>query len=137
MLRNYITITLRNLLRQKGYSFINILGLSIGLMACLFIVLFIVDELSFDKHHENGDKIYRFVVSYGESKESEMSIPIHAYRIREAVLTEFPEIEKITRLTHPSPVRCEYDDNLIDVTLSAVDQDFMDIFTVELLEGSK
>jgi putative ABC transport system permease protein len=137
MLRNYITITLRNILRQKGYSLINILGLSIGLMACLFIVLFIIDELSFDKHHENGDNIYRFVVSYGESKENEMAIPIHSYRLREAVLTEFPEIEKVSRLTHPSPVRCEFDDKLIDISLAAVDQDFLDIFTVELIEGSK
>ena len=59
MLRNYIKIALRNILRHKGYSFINIFGLSIGMTACILILLYVQDELSYDKYHENHENIYR------------------------------------------------------------------------------
>lgn len=55
-------VALRNLLKRKGYTVINVLGLATGMAICLLIVLFINDELSFDKQHEKGDRIYRMVV---------------------------------------------------------------------------
>lgn len=59
MLRNYFLVALRNLKRNKVYSFINIAGLSIGLACCMLIVLYMMDEVSFDKFHKKGDQIYR------------------------------------------------------------------------------
>jgi len=59
MLENYIKVALRNLWRGKGYTFINIFGLAIGLTCCLLIVLFVRDELSYDRHHKYADRIYR------------------------------------------------------------------------------
>jgi len=59
MLKNYIKIALRNITRQKAYSLINISGLAIGIAACILILLFVKDELSFDRYHENADRIYR------------------------------------------------------------------------------
>ena len=59
MIRNYLVITLRNVLKYKSYSFTNILGLSIGIACCLLILLYIQDEMSYDKYHENADRIYR------------------------------------------------------------------------------
>ena len=59
MLRNYILVAIRNLKRNKVYSFINIAGLSIGLACCMLIVLYMMDEVSFDKFHKKGDQIYR------------------------------------------------------------------------------
>ena len=58
MFRNNFKIALRALLKQKAFSFINIIGLAIGLSASLFILLWVQDELSFDKFHENADRIY-------------------------------------------------------------------------------
>lgn len=61
MFRNYLKIAIRNILKYKTHSFIKIFGLSIGIAACMFIYLFVADELSFDKFHKNGDHLYRFV----------------------------------------------------------------------------
>ena len=59
MLRNYIKIALRNLLKYKGYTFINVFGLALGLVTCLFILQFIQDEKAYDQFHEKGDQIYQ------------------------------------------------------------------------------
>ena len=57
MLRNYLTIAYRQLLRHKGYSLINILGLAVGIACCLIILLYVQDELSFDNFHEKGERV--------------------------------------------------------------------------------
>ena len=59
MLKNYLKIALRNIKRHKGYSFINITGLAIGMACCLFITIWVLDELSYDKFHENAANLYR------------------------------------------------------------------------------
>src|SRR5688572_543361 len=64
MLKNYITIALRNISRQFLYSFINILGLAVGMACSLVIFLYVYGEWSHDKHFENGDRIYRIGVSF-------------------------------------------------------------------------
>ena len=61
MIRNYLTVALRNLLRQPVYSLINVVGLAIGMAACMLIVLYIQDELSYDRYHPDADRIYRIV----------------------------------------------------------------------------
>jgi putative ABC transport system permease protein len=57
MLKNYLTIALRNLRRQKGYAFINIFGLAVGLAACCLILLYVRDELRFDSTHERAEQM--------------------------------------------------------------------------------
>ena len=59
MFKNYVLIGLRNTLKHKGYSFLNILGLAIGIACCILIFLYVRDELSYDKYHRNSDRIYR------------------------------------------------------------------------------
>lgn len=59
MIRNYFKTTLRNLIKHKGYSFINITGLALGIACCLLIILYVKDELTFDRFHKNGENIYR------------------------------------------------------------------------------
>ncbi len=61
MIKNYLKIALRTLQKYKGYAFINIFGLAIGLACCLLIVLFVRDELSYDRFHEKADRTYRIV----------------------------------------------------------------------------
>ncbi|HEY4205226.1 MAG TPA: ABC transporter permease [Puia sp.] len=94
MLKNYVKIAFRNLSRNKLYSAINILGLAVGLAVCLLIMLFIFDELSYDKHHKDGDRIYRiaFRASSGEDWSAQPA-PV-AFTIK----AEMPEVEQVTRL---------------------------------------
>ncbi len=57
MIKNYLTIALRNLTRQPGYTLINVLGLAVGLACFMIIMMYLVDEMSYDKWHKNGDPI--------------------------------------------------------------------------------
>ena len=59
MFKNYLTIAFRNLLKFKSFSIINIFGLAIGIASCVLIMLFVADELSYDKFYKNSDRIYR------------------------------------------------------------------------------
>ena len=59
MLKNYFKIAFRNLLKNKFYTSINIIGLAVGLATCLLILLYVLDELSFDKYNKNANRIYR------------------------------------------------------------------------------
>ena len=58
MLKNYLTVAVRNILRHKVYSFINIMGLAVGMACCMLILLWVQDEISYDRFHENADDIY-------------------------------------------------------------------------------
>ena len=64
MLKNFFKIAWRNLLRYKGFSLINILGLAIGIACCLLVTLFILDELSYDRYNKESDRIYRVVKDF-------------------------------------------------------------------------
>ena len=66
MLKNYLKIAIRNLRRHLGYSLINVIGLAVGLACCLFIIQFVRHELSYDRHHEYAERIYRIVSDWGD-----------------------------------------------------------------------
>jgi len=97
MFKNYFIVAFRNLLKRKGFSLINILGLATGMAVCLLIVLFIQSELSFDKQHEKAGNIYRVVLerSYPGRSTSYAIIP---QSIGAAIKTEYPEVLESTRL---------------------------------------
>src|SRR5215510_7426416 len=97
MFRNFLKVAIRNLLKRKGYTIINVLGLATGMATCLLIVLFVSDELSFDKQHVKGDNIYRMVVKrqYPGRTTSYAIIP-QSYA--KAVKQELPEVEEAVRV---------------------------------------
>jgi len=96
MLENYLKITLRNMKRHKGYSFINIAGLVVGIACTIFILLWVKDELSFDRFHENADRIYRVV-----SSTSDDGLPTNAngsFAVGRALKRDFPEVIETVRM---------------------------------------
>ena len=96
MLRNFAKIAARQIFRQKGYSFINIAGLTIGMACCILIMLWVQDELSFDKFHTGADRIYLL----GMAKELETGEQIFAAQqapMGPLVKESFPEVEEVTR----------------------------------------
>src|SRR5687767_14900342 len=91
MIKNYFKVALRNIIRRKGYSFINIAGLAIGIAACILIYLVVTYELSFDTHHKNASRIYH-VVTEDKNEQGVDYQPGVPYIAMDALRTEFPEI---------------------------------------------
>ena len=97
MIRNYLTIAIRNLLRQPVYSLINIIGLAIGMAACMLIVLYIQDELSYDRYHPNADRIYRIVDDI-ESGGQTIQTAGSPLSWAPALKRDYPEVEQFVRM---------------------------------------
>jgi putative ABC transport system permease protein len=96
MLGNYLKIALRNMKRHKGYTFINIAGLAVGIACTIFILLWVRDELSFDRFHENADQIYRVVFS--TSEDGSPTNANGAFGVGPALKRDFAEVTEIVRL---------------------------------------
>ena len=96
MLRNYIKIALRNLVRYKVYSFVNIGGLTIGIATSVLILLWVGDELSYDRYHTHADHLYRTIVSW-KVADQEVDYPTTPAPFAEFVQREIPEIQEVTR----------------------------------------
>jgi putative ABC transport system permease protein len=98
MLTNYIKIALRNLMKNKLFSFINISGMAIGLASCLLIGLFVRDELLFDRFHPDGDRTYRVYNIANQSDGTSRYLPIVPYPFASYMQKDFPEIESTLRM---------------------------------------
>ncbi|WP_461587989.1 ABC transporter permease [Winogradskyella sp.] len=139
MLRNYFKIAFRNLIRNRGFSLINLIGLSTGFAITLLIVLYVQFERSYENTHSNADNIVRLTLDYltGETvttEDSEMYPPVG-----EKMTSEIPEVEKFTRayaIGEPnSPIQIG-DKEFLMKNLYAVDADFFNMFNYELIHGS-
>jgi len=98
MLRNYIITAVRNLLRNPVYALINIFGLSIGITCSLLILIFIKNDISYDKFHENKDDLYRMVFEM-VNQDGRILSPQMTAPPAPAMMEEFPEVEAATRIT--------------------------------------
>ncbi|PKP52482.1 MAG: hypothetical protein CVT92_08620 [Bacteroidetes bacterium HGW-Bacteroidetes-1] len=135
MLKNFFLTSYRRLLRQPGFSLINIFGLAIGLAACLLILLYITDELSYDRFHEKADRIYR-VTTYGKFGNNEFHSTYTPAPFAEAIIREFPEVESVTRLMVLSQHSVRVGEKtFIEDRFAYADSVFFDVFSFELIEG--
>jgi putative ABC transport system permease protein len=97
MLKNFFKTAWRNVLRQKVFSFINISGLALSLLAVWLIALFIADELSYDRYHEKASRIYR-LVSHGRWGDEKFDITGTSGLAAETLKKDFPEVENALRM---------------------------------------
>ena len=136
MLKNYIKIAFRNLIRQKGYTFINIFGLATGIICCLLILVYVQDELSYDKYHEKADQIYR-IVNAGVIRGNQIEIPLVSGPWGPAMVEEFPEVLKAVRIKPPdSRWVIEHGNRKFpEKGLYFVDPSFFEVFDVEMVVG--
>ena len=95
MIRNYIKTAFRSLTKNKGFTAINVLGLSVGLATCLLIVFYVVDELSYDKYNIKADRIYR-ITEIAKLNGNEATYAGSEKPLMDAIKS-FPEIEKMAR----------------------------------------
>lgn len=137
MLYNYVKIAVRNMLRNKVFSAINIVGLSLGIAACLLIVLFVVDELSYDRHFSKANQIYR-VTTIGMLNHEPIGIPLTGAPVSAQIKKDFPEVLETTRMRHgPGGLFFTYDNRTFkEEKFAIVDASFFKIFDFPFLKGN-
>lgn len=134
MLRNYLKVGLRNLGRHKGFSIINIVGLAIGMACSILILLWVQDELSYDRFHSNAEHIYRINASLPEL---DVHAGITSAPIAHAALTEIPGIKNVVRLSgHHSSLFQVGERMFQEDGLLFVDSTFFQIFSFPLIAGN-
>ncbi len=136
MFRNFITITFRNLISHKAYSLINISGLSIGLASAILILLYVQDELSYDRFHENFDQIYR-VGLHGTIQGNEMIVALTCAPLAQTLVADYPEVMSTTRLFSLAgePIVRFQENSFLEDRFFYADSNFFDLFSTGLLRG--
>ena len=136
MLQNYLKTAFRNLWRKKGYTLINILGLSIGIACCLLILMHIRDETSYDKYHEHASRVYRMALEriYPDHVSNYAIIPAG---FADVLVQDIPEVEEVVRLRMAfGETIIEYGDHSFEeYNVMFADSGFFHLFSIPLLEG--
>ena len=135
MFKNYFTISLRNLVKNKFYSSINIIGLAVGLATCLLILLYVLDELSYDKYNTKADRIYRvnneikFGGNYFDLAQGPALMGITMVR-------EFPQVEQYTRIRwYGGFLVKKGNENIQEGRVGFADSTLFDVFTLPMITG--
>jgi len=134
MIKNYFRVALRNLRKHSGYSFINITGLAIGMAACILILLYVKDELSYDRFHENGDHIYR-VEREGFFQGTEYRTSYLGHPYGPTLENDFPEISQALRLWDLDLMVRNENLHFNEESIFFVDANLFEFFSLNLLEG--
>lgn len=137
MLKNYFLVAIRHLKRQPAYAFLNIFGLTIGIVSALLITLYLNQELSYDKQHENGKNIYRI--------SSDITEPDNSFRwavtqapLGRTVKEEFSEVDQYTRFAGAGDVQMRLNDvSYAAEDLFLVDSTVFNVFTFNFLRGDE
>ncbi|MDR6568788.1 ABC transporter permease [Chitinophaga ginsengisegetis] len=136
MIRNYLKIAFRNLKRQKVSTSINIAGLAIGLATCILIMLYVQDELSYDRYNENADRIFRVALKVRLNGDN-VGGPILGASAAQDLQQEFPEVLKTTRIRNQAGEFVSYGTTSFkEEHLLYTDSTFFDVFTIPFLEGN-
>jgi len=134
MLKNYLKTALRLMFRQKAYSAINIIGLSLGIAATLLIVLYVVDELSYDRFHAGAERMYRITFT-GRMADSEFKMAESAAPVGPAVAAEIPEVESVTRMGLWRSTPVAYHDKSFTEAVAVADANFFTFFSFRFTAG--
>lgn len=134
MLKNYLKSAIQFIKHNKVFAGINLTGLSIALAASFIMLLFVINELSYDRCHKNIKKVYRVLNYYVDFKQIQSGTP---YILATALKDEFPQIEKSARVRYLRGFSLKYKEEIITVNDAiATGSDIFDIFTLPLLSGS-
>jgi len=137
MFKNYLKIALRNLMRNKVFSVINIIGMAIGLTCGILLSLWIFDEIIYDKFHENGENIYRILENQSYSSQN-MQVAVTPGPLAESIKNDFPEIVYATRYSQGLTQVFKVKEKKITVTNGAfADEDFFKMFSFPIIKGSQ
>src|SRR6218665_2752973 len=137
MIRNYLKITWRNLLKNKTFSIVNISGLAIGFSSFILIGLYVLDELSYDKFHEKADRIYRIEADIRLGK-SDVSLAVTSGPIGAVLKKDYPEVEQYVRLyaREGSKFIRKGNEYVNENNIAYADSTLFDVFTLPVIAGN-
>ncbi|MCX6223899.1 MAG: FtsX-like permease family protein [Bacteroidia bacterium] len=137
MFFNYLKTSIRNLLRYKGYTLINIVGMTLGLASSILILLFVLDELSYDKFNNDYDRIYRVSVQ-AKVQGPEIRVAVSCVPIGPTLVKELPGVEQYTRLFPfgGDPLVRYEDKSFVEDGFVFADSTFFDVFTTRFIAGN-
>jgi putative ABC transport system permease protein len=137
MIRNYLKIAFRNLVKHKSFSFINITGVAIGLACFLLLTLYVKDELSYDRHHTNADRIYRLNRTF-LSKDGSVSLRLgHAAPpFGPLIQQDFPDVEQVVRMLETDAL-VRYGEKVFnEAEMFAAEANIFKVFSFNVLSGN-
>jgi putative ABC transport system permease protein len=140
MIINYIKIVVRGLLKGKTFSLINIVGLALGLSCFTIIMLYVENEISFDKFHQDSNNVVRVVKDFVNPDGTAIPDATTPPALAKAIRDELPEAEHVTRFVPTGGRRnlIEYGDKrFYELNVLRVDSSFLNVFDFELVKGSK
>jgi len=137
MLKNYFITAIRNLVRHKLYSFINIGGLTVGLAACLMIFLFVQNELAFDKMIPDGERIVRLETNDGINDTPNSRMAVSAGAIRNPLAASFPDMIEASTRMYTEWYFIRFEELKFSEQIWRVDSEFFDVFNLEIVAGNK
>ncbi|TSD66896.1 FtsX-like permease family protein [Inquilinus sp. KBS0705] len=135
MIKNYFKIALRNLWRHRGFSFINITGLSVGITACFFIFMYVAFELSYDRFHTKADRIYRIVTDIKTPSET-INTGVTSWAFAPNLKLDFPEVESFVRISGGSFLVRKGNVKFQEERSIFADSTFFKVFDFKLLKGN-
>ena len=135
MLLNYLKTAIRHFQRFKGYTFINITGLTVGLTTSILILLWVNDEVSMDKFHENGDRTYHIWRNMYQADGQINTTPATPQPMELVLENEYPEVDKVTLVSWQMNLLFKKDDKVFRESGRCVSPEFLEIFTFPLIEG--
>jgi len=136
MWKNYLKISFRNLWKNKSFTFINIIGLAVGLAVSFSILLYVVNEVTYDRFHEKSEHIYRFAASM-DLQDRHFEISLMPIPFGPALKQEFPEVKNTTRIREAGSTLISRENDVIKETgIYYVDSDFFRMFTVHVVSGN-
>ncbi len=135
MINNILKTTLRYILKHYGYSLLNVTGLTLGITSALFLVIYVSDELSYDRYHENADRIYRVSSKITET-DDQFTWNIAQIPMGPQVVQDYPEVESFVRFINMPRALYKYEDReYVEENFFYADSTVFDIFTYRVIRG--
>lgn len=136
MILNYIKTAYRSLLKNKGFTVLNILGLSLGLISCLLIIFYVVDELSYDRYNTKAERIYR-VNEDLKLGENNVLYAVAMPPLAKTLKAEFPYVENTVRIKNAGSMHVKLNNNsVLENGFAFADPSLFDVFTLPMINGN-
>ena len=135
MIRNLIKTAVRHILKHPGYSFLNVLGLTLGITSALFLLIYVSDEVSYDRYHEKGDRIYR-VSSRITETDDQFTWIVAQIPFGPQIAQDYPEVEAYVRFFNMPRALYKYEDKeFVEEDFFYADSALFEIFTYRVIRG--